>query len=183
MVQAEFQAVVFAAGKGSRMPEITSGIPKCLLPVGGKPMVWYPLQMLEHAGFQGMLNHFVSSYILIITQYFHLITEVIVIITETQKVEVQTTLDKTDLNIKIDYFCISSNEDLGTADSLRLLGDKIVFDVVCVSCDLITDVDLSQAFNVFRKHNASVVSMFFNPQSNDGIVVPGPKAKHKPGNF
>lgn len=57
MVQAEFQAVVFAAGKGSRMPEITSGIPKCLLPIAGKPMVWYPLQMLEYVGFSGNKTH------------------------------------------------------------------------------------------------------------------------------
>lgn len=55
MVQSEFQAVIFAAGKGSRMPEITAGTPKCLLPVGGKPMIWYPLRMLEHAGFLGTI--------------------------------------------------------------------------------------------------------------------------------
>lgn len=107
--------------------------------------------------------------------------EVILIVAEPQKLDIQAALDKTDLSIKVDYFSIPSNEDLGTADSLRLLGDKLIFDVVCVSCDLITDIDLHDALNVFRKHNASVVSVFFNPQINDGtITVPGPKAKHKP---
>jgi translation initiation factor eIF-2B subunit gamma len=52
-LQVEFQAVVLAAGKGSRMPEITSGKPKCLLPVGTKPLVWYPLYKLQQSGFTG----------------------------------------------------------------------------------------------------------------------------------
>jgi len=51
--QVEFQAVVMAAGKGSRMTEITAGRPKCLLPIANTPMIWYPLQMLEREGFQG----------------------------------------------------------------------------------------------------------------------------------
>lgn len=45
--------MVFAAGKGSRMTELTSGTPKCLLPIGNKPLLWYPLQMLEKYGFKG----------------------------------------------------------------------------------------------------------------------------------
>lgn len=49
----EFQAVVMAAGKGSRIPEMTATKPKCLLPVGNKPMIYYPLKMLENAGFSG----------------------------------------------------------------------------------------------------------------------------------
>lgn len=55
MLLPEFQAVVLAAGKGSRMPEITAGKPKCLLPVGNKPLVWYPLQKLESVGFTGWI--------------------------------------------------------------------------------------------------------------------------------
>lgn len=53
----EFQAVVLAAGKGSRMTEITAGKPKCLLPVGNKPLVWYPLFRLQRTGFSGNLHY------------------------------------------------------------------------------------------------------------------------------
>lgn len=51
--QQEFQAVVLAAGKGSRIQEITAEKPKCLLPVGSKPLIWYPLYKLQLIGFQG----------------------------------------------------------------------------------------------------------------------------------
>ncbi|KAJ3642786.1 hypothetical protein Zmor_025541 [Zophobas morio] len=157
-LQAEFQAVVLAAGKGSRMPEITSGKPKCLLPVGTKPLVWYPLYKLQQSGF----------------------TDVILVVLEQQKSEIQSVLDKTELEIKIEYFPISGKEDLGTADSLRMLHDRLKSDVLVVSCDLVSDVSLKGVLDVFRMHDASVASLFFHSQGGDGLVVPGPKSKHKP---
>lgn len=51
--QMEFQAVVMAAGGGSRMTDLTSSVPKPLLPVGNRPLLWYPLNLLERAGFEG----------------------------------------------------------------------------------------------------------------------------------
>lgn len=53
----EFQAIVMAGGRGSRMTELTAGRPKCLLPIGNKPLVWYPLQLLERTGIKGKLLH------------------------------------------------------------------------------------------------------------------------------
>ena len=56
MVPAEFQAVVFAAGRGSRFSEVCSQRPKCILPVGNLPMVHYPINMLHKAGFTGEIE-------------------------------------------------------------------------------------------------------------------------------
>jgi len=53
MSQREFQAVVLAAGRGSRMTELTIGRPKCLLPVGQQPVLCGALSLLEKAGFKG----------------------------------------------------------------------------------------------------------------------------------
>jgi len=39
------------------MTELTAGRPKCLHPIGYKPMVWYPLQLLEQTGIKGKLLH------------------------------------------------------------------------------------------------------------------------------
>lgn len=51
----EFQVIVLAAGKGSRITELTARKPKCLLPIGNKPMVYYSLKKIEKSGFRG--NH------------------------------------------------------------------------------------------------------------------------------
>ena len=43
----EWQAVVLCGGPGSRMTELTDHIPKCLLPIAGVPLFWYPLNFLQ----------------------------------------------------------------------------------------------------------------------------------------
>ncbi len=45
------KALVFAAGKGTRLKPITDSIPKALVPVCGKPLVCYVLEKLKKAGF------------------------------------------------------------------------------------------------------------------------------------
>ena len=50
----EFQAVILAAGRGSRMYPLTEDCPKALLPVGNRPLIWYPIHLLEDNGFQGI---------------------------------------------------------------------------------------------------------------------------------
>jgi translation initiation factor eIF-2B subunit gamma len=52
----EFMPVIMAAGQGSRMTDLTSKCPKALLSVGNMPMIWYPVNMLERAGFEGSNN-------------------------------------------------------------------------------------------------------------------------------
>jgi NDP-sugar pyrophosphorylase family protein len=44
------KAVVLAAGKGTRMREITDAIPKPMVDVGGRPMLWHVLRALAGAG-------------------------------------------------------------------------------------------------------------------------------------
>ncbi len=44
------KAIIFAAGKGVRMLPLTETIPKVLIPVNGKPFLWYVLENLRKAG-------------------------------------------------------------------------------------------------------------------------------------
>lgn len=53
MPSVELQPIVMAAGRGSRLTEITGDRPKCLLPVGPFPLVYYTLHHLEKHGFTG----------------------------------------------------------------------------------------------------------------------------------
>lgn len=99
---------------------------------------------------------------------------------EGHRSEIQNTLDKSDLDIKIEYIPISGNEDFGTADSLRMIQDKIKSDVLVLSCDFITDVSLKGVLDIFRMHDASISMLLFHPQIGENILVPGPKSKHKP---
>ncbi|XP_076151352.1 translation initiation factor eIF2B subunit gamma [Alosa pseudoharengus] len=155
----ELQAVLMAAGGGSRMMDLTYNTPKPLLPVGNKPLIWYPLNLLERVGFE----------------------EVIVITTK----EVQKALStdpklKLDGKLKLDVVCIQEEADMGTADALRHIQQKIKTDILVVSCDLITDVALHEVVDLFRAHSATL-AMLMSKSNEFTETVPGQKGKKKAG--
>ncbi|XP_033151945.1 translation initiation factor eIF-2B subunit gamma [Drosophila mauritiana] len=154
----EFQAVVFAAGRGTRLPEVLGDAPKCLLPVGPYPLIWYPLNLLQQHNF----------------------SEVIVVVLEQEKLEIQSALENTPLKLRLDYATIPSDGDFGTADSLRYIYDKIKSDFLVVSCDLVSNVSLYPLINKFREHDAALAMLLFPSGFESDVVMPGPKSKHKP---
>ncbi|XP_043475000.1 translation initiation factor eIF-2B subunit gamma [Leptopilina heterotoma] len=154
----DFEAVVLAAGKGSRMMELTAGKPKCLLPIGNYPMIWYPLRLLEKTGFNTAF----------------------IIVAESSKSEIISTLDKLSLKIKLEMIGVSE-DDLGTADSMRLIYEKVKKDCLVISCDLIANVDITPVLNLYRKHNASITALMLPvPKISDDTIIAGPKSKQKP---
>ena len=153
------QAVVMAAGKGSRMTDLTCTKPKCLLPVAGCPLVWHPLDMLQSNGF----------------------TEAIVIVPDVAKNEVIKIPEKYNLSIKLDVVGISGQEDMGTADSLRLVSDKLTgSDIIIVSGDLVMEESLRGIMDLHRMKNASFTSLLAkNSIDMKAVIVPGDKKNTK----
>jgi dTDP-glucose pyrophosphorylase len=47
---AELTGVILAAGKGSRMAQLPSNLPKCVLPVLGKPILYHQLELMAGLG-------------------------------------------------------------------------------------------------------------------------------------
>uniref|UniRef100_A0A8C6VQB8 Translation initiation factor eIF2B subunit gamma n=1 Tax=Nothobranchius furzeri TaxID=105023 RepID=A0A8C6VQB8_NOTFU len=153
----ELQAVLMAAGGGSRMTDLTYNTPKPMLPVGNKPLMWYPLNLLERVGFE----------------------EVIVITTkEVQKMMSTDPKMKQEVKMKLDVVCIQEDGDMGTADALRYIQQKIKTDVLVVSCDLISDVALHEVVDLFRAHNATL-AMLMSKAHEFTETVPGQKGKKK----
>ena len=49
------KAMVLAAGQGTRLRPLTDNLPKALVPVGGRPMIEYPLMLLRHYGIREII--------------------------------------------------------------------------------------------------------------------------------
>ncbi|KAK2167383.1 hypothetical protein LSH36_28g01002 [Paralvinella palmiformis] len=145
------QAVILAAGSGSRIRALTEDTPKALLPIANMPMIWYPLQLLEKAKF----------------------TEALVVTRELEQTKIQNTLEEIHCTIKLDYATIPDDGDSGTADTLRYIKDKIQSDVLLISCDLITDASLHLVIDLHRTYD-STLTMLFAPMPQPTInTIPG----------
>lgn len=53
----DIQAVILAAGRGSRLSPLSDNCYKCLIPVANVPMLWYPLRSCDLAGFKGRVSN------------------------------------------------------------------------------------------------------------------------------
>lgn len=194
-----------AAGRGSRLPELTGDRPKCLLPIGPFPLIWFPLHMLQKHGFQGELS-------------------VALILAKSQ----QHNLFLFTISLRRGYHCCAGTSEIWDPASSRENASKvearlclytvvvgfgycriietylwqvrttvynvhskpknflfyyfrIKADLLVVSCDTITNVDLFPLLNTFRQHDASLSVLFLKGGAEANTVVPGPKNKHKPG--
>ncbi len=58
------QAMIFAAGLGTRLKPLTDTMPKALVPVAGQPLLWHVIQKLKDAGFERIVvnvHHFAQQ--------------------------------------------------------------------------------------------------------------------------
>ncbi|XP_047985910.1 translation initiation factor eIF-2B subunit gamma [Leguminivora glycinivorella] len=154
----EFQAVVLAAGRGSRLPDVGGSVSKCLLPVGPYPVIWYSLHLLEKMGFQ----------------------ETLVVVLDEDNSNILNALERCPLKIKYELIVIPSDDDWGTADTLKHISSRVVTDLLVISGDLITNINLNEVLNLYRKHDAALTALYFNNGAEEWIELPGPKTKAKP---
>ena len=60
------QAMIFAAGLGTRLKPLTDTMPKALVPVGGQPLLWHVIMKLKAAGYERIVvnvHHFAQQII------------------------------------------------------------------------------------------------------------------------
>jgi UDP-N-acetylglucosamine diphosphorylase/glucosamine-1-phosphate N-acetyltransferase len=119
------EAVILAAGEGTRLRPLTSTRPKPMLPVAGKPILEWDLQALSDSGF---------SKACIIVGY--------------RKESIEKYFGKRFGKLKLEY--ITQKEQLGTAHAISIIEKNVGKEFLVMNGDLIISADLIK--NLVSKH-------------------------------
>ena len=135
------KVVVIAGRQGTRIASVNSEIPKAMIPIDGKPILEYELELAKRYGFTDFL--FIIGYLgYRIADYFG---------------------DGTKWGVHIDYF--REEQPLGTAGAIGLLKDKLTEDFFVFYGDTVMDVDL-QAMLEYHKAKAADATLFVHPNDH-----------------
>ena len=137
-------ALILAAGKGSRMWPLSESIPKPLLPLGGLPIIERQIQELIKVG----------------------VKELYILIGYRMK-EISDYLDNTKLDINITY--IVQEQQNGTGHAVNQAKGKISGDFYCLNGDIIID---KENLNSLRENQGKLTMMVTKVPdgSNFGVV-------------
>ncbi|HYM49972.1 MAG TPA: sugar phosphate nucleotidyltransferase [Candidatus Limnocylindrales bacterium] len=146
------KAVVMAGGEGSRLRPLTSGLPKPLVPVVGKPIMEHILRLLREQGIEEVivtLQYLGSA----IRDYFG---------------------DGSDFGMDITY--VVEDAPLGTAGSVKNAQSHLQEPFIVISGDALTDIDLGRAVEFHREHGAlaTIVLTSVPTPLEYGVVITGP---------
>ena len=143
--------IIMAGGFGTRLHPLTYGLPKPMVPILNRPIMYYVITQLRSAGIKKMtsLLYFEPE---IISNYFG---------------------DGKKLGIKMSY--VTSPDDYGTAGAVKYATHKLNINqlVVVISGDVLTDIDLANAIEEHKQSGCPitiVLTRVENPLSY-GIVI------------
>ncbi|MGY3802554.1 HAD-IIIA family hydrolase [Pigmentibacter ruber] len=135
------QAVILAGGKGTRVAGISNGLPKALMPINEKPLIFYQLELIK--------KHNIND-VLILTGYL------------SEKIE-EELKDGSQFGLNIKY--IKENKPLGTAGALLAAFDELKESFLVLYADTFLNIDFTKFHNFHRKKN-SEISIFVHPNSH-----------------
>ena len=141
------QAVVLAAGFGKRLQPITNELPKCLVPINGKPMLLNTLELLENRG----------------------VKEVVIVVGHLWE-KVYEAVGPSLREIKISYIENPLYDKTNNVYSLWLARDRLNEDTILLECDLYYGGDLLDTL-IENRRDCNVLVSKYDPSCMDGTVL------------
>lgn len=133
--------VIIAGGKGTRIASVTDEIPKAMIPVAGKPVLEYQIELAKRYGFVDIV--LIIGYLgNVIEDYFQ---------------------NGSKWGVSIKYF--KEETALGTAGALPYIKDFLKEDFFVFYGDTIMDVALDQMLTFHKEKNADA-TLFLHPNDH-----------------
>jgi D,D-heptose 1,7-bisphosphate phosphatase len=135
------KVVIIAGGKGTRIASVHNEIPKAMIPVAGKPVLEYQVELAKRYGF----------------------TDILLIIGHLGDVIQNYFGDGSKWGVSITYFM--ETKPLGTSGALPELKDSLTEDFFVFYGDTIMDIALDQ-FLAFHQEKKAKASLFLHPNDH-----------------
>jgi D,D-heptose 1,7-bisphosphate phosphatase len=135
------KVVITAGGKGARIRSITEKIPKAMIPINGKPILEYQIELAKRYGFTDFL--FLTGYLgHKIEEYFK---------------------DGASWGVNIEYH--RETEPLGTAGAFAEIKNQLTSDFWVFYGDTVMDFDMKKMLTFHQSHN-SKATLFLHPNDH-----------------
>ena len=141
-------AVILCGGRGMRLQEHTHSIPKPLVEIGGRPILWHVLQIYAVQGFR--------RFILCLGHKGHLIEEFVAAEEWPEGVEIE---------------CAQTGEETPTGGRIHRVADRLGGEAFCATySDGVADIDLQRVLAFHREHGRAATMTVVRPRLQFGIA-------------
>ena len=143
------QVVILCGGRGTRLQERTHAIPKALIEIGARPILWHVLRIYAAQGFRRFL---------LLTGYRgEMVAEFIAATSWPEPIEVE---------------CVDTGLDTPTGGRLARARDRLRDEPFCLGyADGVADIDLGELLDFHRRSEAVATMTVVRPQSQWGIAM------------
>jgi glucose-1-phosphate cytidylyltransferase len=159
--------VILCGGRGTRLQEHSSSIPKALVEIGGRPILWHVVQIYRAQGFDRFL---------LLTGY--------------RGEQIEQFVAGGSWPAGTDVRCLQTGEDTPTGGRIHLAAAELGGESFCATyADGVADIDLRALLDYHRGHGAPATLTVVRPElqfgvaelNGDGIVrgfIEKPRSEH-----
>ena len=139
---------VLCGGRGTRLQEHTHAIPKALVEIGGRPILWHVLRIYAAHGFR--------RFLLLCGYRGEMIAEF---------------ADRAELPAGVEVECIDTGVDTPTGGRLAAAAERLRGGTFALTyADGVADVDLGAQLDFHREHGGSATVTLVRPHSQWGVA-------------
>jgi glucose-1-phosphate cytidylyltransferase len=165
------KTVILAGGFGTRLSEYTEDIPKPMVSIGGRPMIWHIMSIYARYGYKdfilalGYKAEFVKSYFL---NYYTLFSDFTIDMTTGEK----STINRSLLDWKVSLMDTGLNTMTG--GRLLRLAPLLQYETfMCTYGDGVSNIDINQLIDFHHSHGKLVTMTLARPSARFGVVETG----------
>jgi glucose-1-phosphate cytidylyltransferase len=161
-------AVILAGGVGSRLSEETSRIPKPMVEIGDKPMIWHIMKIYSHHGINdfivclGYKGHLIKQYF---AEYWLHSSDITVDLANRQ---IQHHLQHAE---PWRVTLVDTGAETGTGGRLKAIADYVGSDTFCMTYgDGVSDVNIRQLIEFHKAHGKHATVTAVSPPGRFGAL-------------